>query len=289
MADPGPDIIDFQGQQMYRLHAELLWAYPFNPNSAPIILWAPMGGIGKANLPFMLKGDNGKGALLRQAIDFTALEYDDPTPDSATLVELTPGTDTTSQLSKLVLALHKGAPGADGTSTLNPATYGTPVYKRILQVNSAATGFEYTPQKVGGMYWPTGGGVTEVAAGTGTGKVQVETISIAANTIPFDWRPEVQGSTIVSASTADTVVDLTARIGTVSGTVVGKCKGIGGLVDRMILTSGPDAGTDPTTFKIAANAAATLLLVTEKQGGAGTYATGIVGESRFSFVAVPVP
>jgi hypothetical protein len=111
---------------------------------------------------------------------------------------------------------------------------------------------------------------------------------VAANTYGFDWRPEFQAGTIVSASTADTTVDLTVRHTNTSGAVLGKCTGIGGLVDRMTLISGPDDGANDSVNKIAANAAVTFVLVTEKQGGAGTYGTGILGATRFSFVAVPV-
>lgn len=285
MADELSIVTDRDGTQKYRLNVVLEWAFPFDPDSPMTILWAPAGGIGRANLPFILQGNNGQNALIT-SVDFTALEYDDPTPDTCSIVELSPGSDTTPQVSKLVIAIHKGAPGDDGTITLDPADYGTAVAGRILVVKDDLSGFQYAPQKAGGMYWPTS--LTEAPSATTAG-FTVATITVPPNTIPFDWYPALTGQCIVSSTTADTAVDLVARLGTVGGAVLGKCTGLPGLTDRLILPSGPDAGASLTVNKIAANATATILLRTEKTGGAGTYATGIVDDTRFNMVAVAVP
>lgn len=278
MADPGPDIVTgSDGRQKYRLHCELEWAYPFDPNSPLTLLWSPPGGIGEANLPFMLKGDNGKSTVIQSA-QRTLLEYGDPTPDSFEFVELSPATDTTPQIGKFVIVDHKGAPGADGTSTLDPDAYGTKVAGRLLRLKSDLSGFEYTPPSIVGTHWPA---TAPTAAPSGTtGAFDTTSIVIPPNTYPFPTRVEVSAGTTVTATgspaTGDVKVDLVARLNSTSGVVLGRCNGIGGLTDRLALIDGPDPGTDPADVTIAANAAATIYIRTERQaGGVDNYQTSV--------------
>lgn len=271
MADPGPDIVTFDGRQMYRLHADLLWAYPFDPNSPLMMLWAPPGGIGQANLPFMLKGDNGFSPTIVSA-ERTLLEYADSTPDSYTLVELSPATSEHGQILKLVTVEHKGAPGVDGTMVLDPDDYGSKVAGRLLRLKSDLSGFEYTPPTIVGTHWPA---TTPTAAPAGTtAGYDLTSIAIPGSTYPFPTRVEVSACTAVTASgTGDVKVDLVARLNSTSGEVVGRCVGIGGVTDRLILVDGPDPGADPADVTIAANTAATIYIRTEKQSGTENYQT----------------
>lgn len=280
-----PIVTDEAGRQWYVWDFRAKWAYPFDEDAPVFLLAAPPGGVGVANAPFLVKGDPGSNALIDTEIDFVALEHDDPTPDSAEFVELVPGTDTVSQLSKLVLKLHKGEPGADGGTTLDVDDYGTPVAKRILQVNATANGFEYAPQKVGARYWPTA--VTEAGAGTTAGQT-IATIAVPSNTIPFDWQPRVFGTAIVTGSGADVKVDLIARLNSTTGNVVGRGYGIGGTTDRLALVSGPDTNASAGSVTVSANAAATIYFRTEKIAGADTYSTG-ASASRFCVEVIPVP
>lgn len=279
-----PVVTDEAGREWYVWDFRAKWAYPFDEDAPVFLLAAPPGGVGVANAPFLVKGDSGTNALIDTTVTFTALEHDDPTPDSATFVELVPGSDTVSQLSRLVLALHKGAPGADGDTVLDVADYGTPVAGRILQVNSGATAFEYAPQKVGGRYWPTT--VTEAGSGTTAGHT-IATISVPSNSVPFDWQPRVFGTSVVTGSGSDVRVDLIARLNAVDGAVVGRGYGIGGATDRLTLVSGPDTNASSGSVTVSANAAATIYLRSEKQAGADTYATGAYA-SRFCVEVAPV-
>lgn len=279
MADPGPDIVTgSDGRQKYRLHLELEWAYPFDPNSPLSILWAPPGGIGQANLPFMLKGDSGLSPSIASA-ERTLLEYGDPTADSYTLVELSPATTEHGQINKLVVVEHKGAPGDDGTTVLDPDDYGTPVAGRLIRLKSDLSGFEYTPPTIVGSHWPA---TTPSAAPSGTtAGYDLTSISIPANAYPFPTRVEVSGcATTTASATGDVKVDLVARLNSTSGEVVGRCVGMGGVTDRLILVDGPDPGADPADVTIAANAAATIYLRTEKQSGTETYQTS-AASTRF--------
>ena len=279
-----PIYTDDAGKTWYVWDFRAKFQYPFDPDAPVFLLAAPPGGTGVANAPFLVKGDPGLAALIDSEIDFTPLEYDDPTPDSAEFVELVPGTEDTAQLSRLVLALHKGEPGADGGTTLDVDDYGTPVAKRILVVNATADDFEYAPQRVGGRHWPAS--VTEAGSGTTAGHT-LATVAINANTYPFDWTPRVFGTSIITGSGADVRVDLIARLNSTTGNIVGRGYGIAGATDRLALVSGPDSGASEASITVAANAAATIYLRTEKQAGTDTYATG-ASPSRFCMEVVPV-
>lgn len=280
-----PIITDEAGKTWYQWDFRAKWAYPFDPDSPVFLLAAPPAGAGLANYPFLVKGDAGMHALISSEIDFIELEHDDVTPAGAEFVELVPGTEDTSQLSKLVLRLHKGAPGDDGTATLDPDAYGTPVAGRILVVNGTADGFVYAPQKVGRRYWPTT--VTEAGAGTTAGHT-LATVAIAANTYAFDYQINVAGSAVVTGSGADVKVDLVARLNSTTGPVIGRCYGIGGVTDRLQLVNGPDTNASAASVTVAANAAATVYLRAEKQAGADTYSTG-ASPSRFWVEVAPQP
>src|SRR6201984_3533077 len=137
------DGVDYLVISVAQFRVPLEW----DPSSNMFIaVAAPSGGLG--NFPALVKGEPGDAAQLDSVINFTALDYSDSTPDSASFTTLSPG------LYQLNLALHKGKDGVDGSVTLNPTTFGTPVFKNILRVNSALTGFEYQTQLVGDRYIP---------------------------------------------------------------------------------------------------------------------------------------
>lgn len=272
-----PIVTDSDGKQWYVWDLRAKFSYPFDPDAPVFLLAAPPGGVGVVNAPFLVKGEPGLGAVIDPAIDLTVLEHDDPTADSAEMIELRPGSETEPQLSQLKLTIHKGAPGTDGGVILDPADYGTPIAGRILVVKSTLDGFEYAPQKTGVQLWPFS--VTEAGTGTTAGHT-LTTISVAANTIPYDWQARVSGVSVVTGSGSDVKVDLVARLNSTTGTVLGRCPGIGGITDRLILPNGPDSGMSAASVTVAANAAATIYFRTEKMAGADTYATG-ASPSRF--------
>ena len=276
-------ITDESDRQWYVWDFRAKWAYPFDPDSPVFLLVAPPGGVGSANAPFVVKGDPGPSPRIT-GVDFQALEWNDTTPDSARLIELSPATDVAAQVSKLELRLHKGKPGADGRLLLNPGDYGLPTAGWGLVVNPASTGFVYAPPKVGGRHWPIT--VTE-APPASTGGANLATVTVPA--YPFAWQPRVSGTAIVTGSNSDVRVDLIARLGAAgTGPVVGRGYGIGGITDRLTLIDGPDSGSALASITVTAGQPATLTLRTEKQGGSGTYNTG-ASPSRFCVDVCPVP
>lgn len=278
-----PIVTDDAGKQWFIWDFRAKFAYPFDPDAPVFLLAAPPGGVGMANAPFLIKGDPGINALIDTDINLTALEHDDPTPDSASFTELTPGTESTAQLSRLNLVLHKGPPGTNGTSTLSPTAYGTPLAKRILQVNSAADGFEYAAQRVGGRHWPTT--VSEAGSGTTAGQT-IATVSIPVNTYPFPFQVRVSGTVIVTGSGPDVRVDLVARLNSSSGAIVGRGYGMSGATDRLTLVSGPDTNASAESVTVPVGGGCTVYFRTEKQAGTDTYSTG-ASASRFCVEVVP--
>lgn len=250
---------------------------------APILMLRPQGGMGQA-IPAIEKGDPGVHAQIDPVINYTPLEYDDPTPDAMSWTVITPPTSTTPGVYKLNSTIRKGEKGDDGGTTLDPTDYGTPTYKKMLVVNSATTGFELQSQKVSDRRIPAT--LNNTASGNPNSTLGV--IAINTGEYDFDWRPRVRAYTIVNGEAADVRVDLIARLnGETGGNIVGRCTGIA-QTDRLILTAGPPAGSADTFDKVAANAAATIHLRCERQSGSVTYTTS-ASTTLFSVDICPVP
>lgn len=245
----------------------------------------PLGGIG--NVGPLVQGDPGLAPVLQEDAEVSELEHDDPTPASSQWVVVSPGNPNTNTppTYKEVKTVRKGAPGDDGDTVLAPGDFTGVVAGRVIAVNGAADGFELVSQKVGGMYWPAS--VTEAPAGTTTAAT-VGTITVPSNAIPFDWFPLVSGVSVRTGSSSDVLTDLVARLNGTGGPVVGRCPGLAGAVDRLVLPFGPDSGASTASVKVAANAAATIYFRVEKQSGGGTFSTG-ASPSRFGMIPVPVP
>lgn len=243
------------------------------------LVGTPQGGVG--NVGPLVKGDPGKHTEFQTVIDFTPLAHDDPTPSSASVVEVVPGDDNTSQVVKLALALHEGEPGQDGTTSIDlDALGGTVAAGRPLVVNAAADGIDAVAPWVGGMHWPAS--LSNAPGGTSS-TFTIGTITVAAGTYLRDWRPLIAAGCHVTGSSADLRVDLVARLGASNGPEIGRCSGLVGAADRLVLISGPEAGAADSVNRVAAGAAATIYLVAEKQSGTATFATSL---PRFSVVAV---
>lgn len=241
---------------------------PVNPETgAPVILLRPEGGM-MLNVPAIEQGTPGKHAQIDTTINFTALEPDDPTEDSASWTVLTPPTDSTPGLYRLNLALHMGAKGDDGDATWDPTDLEeTPTAGYVPAVNDVGDGFDLVPQKVGDRYLPAS------IANSGTDDANTTLTVIAVDAQPFDWRPEVEAQTTVTQVTPSCSVDLIARLnGETTGNIVARCHGIGG-TERLSITSAPPAASADTFDKVEAGQAANIYIRVEKQTGSGTYTT----------------
>ena len=229
-----------------------------------IAVAAPTGGLG--NFPALVKGDMGDPPTL-DTISFTALDPEDPTPDSASWTETSPG------VYALTLVLHKGPKGDNGDTVITPSDFGTPIYKKIPVVNATLDDFELQTQLVGDRYVP--GTLSNTPSGNPNWTLGA--VSIPAQ--DFDWRPMPYGQCLIHQTNHDARVDLIARLNDeTSGNIVGRgygraTTGYESLDQIVVLSGGPPAGASSTYDKVLAGYAVTVYLRAERQAGTSTYTT----------------
>lgn len=244
----------------------------------------PDGGIG--NFPALVQGDPGDTPELDTAIDFTPLAHDDATPAFASLTETAPN------VYKLSLGLHEGEPGAPGTMTILDAAdlSGTPTAGKIFVVNATGDGVEILSQKVGDRYIPA------TVEPTPSGNPAWTQCPIGISPQPFDWRPSVEGQSIVVGTSSDVRVDLVARLettGTINGEIAGPevARGFGLAGTNpppIIFSSAPPAGSGTNYDRVLAGNAATVYIRGERQAGTGTFTTA-AATSRYGVRVNPIP
>ena len=275
-----------EDEQYYIWQGDVRISKQFDPTTkSAILLLGPEGGV--AEIPALVKGDVGQPATLSETISFTALEWDDPTADSASFTTLDPGSSTTSPVYRLNLSLHKGEPGADGTPSILGASdlTGTATDGYIVAKTAGASTASWVPQKVGGQYWPT-----TISNTSGTDGQNRTLAAVAIPAQPFDYRLRVHGQCIISG-TANTRVDLVARLDSdTSGDIVGRGFGISGATtDRLTLVSGVLPGSAVTVGDVLAGAAATVYLRAEQQASTTDPYTTSGATTSFLVEVVPTP
>lgn len=241
---------------------------------------SPDGGLG--NIPALVRGDDGATPVIDTAIDFTALAATDATADYASF------TQTSPNVYKLALGVHKGAKGDTGAIILTPSDYGTPISKYILRIKSDLTGFELVAQRVGDSYWPA------TIANTPSGNSAYTLCSVPVPAQPFDWRPHVEGQCIITGTNTDVSVDLIARLNVeASGNIVGRAfnspelSATSHVHPTQVLSSGPPAGSADTYNKVLAGNAATIYFRAERQTGGETFTTSNA-TTRFGVEVRPI-
>lgn len=246
------------------------------PGSNMFIATAPPGASG--NFPAAVKGDKGDTPDLSTTINLTALDYDDPDPDTAAWTETAPDTY------QLSLTLHKGPSGEDGDTVLNVDDFGTPLPGKILAVNATSDAIEYQTQKVGDRYVPAS------IANAPSGNTAYTLCSVAVPAQDFAWRPMVSGQTVVTGTGANVRVDVVARLNVeASGNIVGRGFGVAGAGPANVaLSAGPPAGSGDTYDKVNAGSAVTIFLRVERQSGTDTFTTS-GSTTTFAVRVAPVP
>ncbi|AHI61310.1 hypothetical protein SEA_RIALTO_19 [Mycobacterium phage Rialto] len=255
---------------------------PVDPTAgAAILQLRPQGGIG-VGVPAIEKGEPGVPATFDTTVNLTELDPDDPTPAEASFTEITPPSTSTPGVYRLNLALHAGAKGADGEAVWDPTDVDpSPVAGQVPVVNSTADGFVLAAQRVGDRYVPAS--ISNTASGNANSTLAQ--VSIPAQ--PFDWRPRVQGYTVVTGEGADVRVDLVARLnGETGGNVIGRCPGVA-QSERLILVAGPAAGSSDGFDRVTAGTPATIYFRCERQAGSVTYTTS-ASTSMFSVEVLPL-
>jgi hypothetical protein len=263
--------------------AQLRIPLDWDPSSNVFIaVAAPTGGV--LDYPALVQGDDGDTPDIDTTINFTALEHDDPDPESASWTETSPN------VYRLNLALRNGSPGEDGDTILDPGDYTGATAGKILVVNSAEDAFEAATQKVGDWYYPS----TINNTPSGNSAYTLAVVGIPAQ--DFDWRPDVSGQCLITGVDTDVAVDLLARLdGETAGNVVGRAIGATELSATThvhpthVLSSGaPWSGYVDAYDKVLTGNSATIHLRAERRTGTSTFTTS--NSTTFFRVRVsPVP
>ena len=266
--------------------AQLRIPLPYDPSQGVFIAVAPPIGV-VANWPALAKGDPGFPISFEDDVDLTILEYGDPTPDAASITEVSPATDVAGPTYRLSLILHKGPTGDDGTAVIDPSDYATDdnpaTPGKILVVNADASGFIYASQKVGDTYYPAS--LNSTASGNANSTLGVVVIPGQ----PGDWRPEPDAQTIVTPTGSNVRVDVIARLnGETNGNDVGRGFGISGATERINITAGPPPGSADSYNRVAAGTSATVHLRVERQSGSDTFITS-ASTTRYGVKVNPIP
>jgi hypothetical protein len=248
-----------------------------------IAVAAPDGGLG--NIPALVKGDPGDSDTIDDEIITTFIDYDDPTPESASFTEIAPG------VKQMSLTIKRGAKGDPGDTVLTPSDYGTAVAGRLLRVKSDLSGFELFAPPIGDRYLPAG------IANAPSGNAAYTLCQIPVDAQPFDWRPEIEGQTIFTGTGADVGVDLVARLqttGTVNGETAGPIIGRGfgpigtnAAAIATVFSSCPPPNSLSTYDKVLAGNTATIWVRGERRTGANTFTTSS-STSIFKVKVAPV-
>lgn len=252
------------------------------------LIKTPDGGVGAVGP--LVKGDPGKHTKFQTGPqDLTVLAYNDPAPASYEVIEVTPGSDTVSQVVKIATALHEGPPGPQGDTVLNPADFTDPLPGKGIVVNPANNGFVLQTPKVGDRHFPAT--IANIASGNAT--ATLAQVSIPAQ--GFDWRPQVHASCEITGTGLDVKVDLIARLGTTgisnpetAGNVVGRGLGSAGLNSTPVMIPGPESGAAADVDKVLASNTAVIYLRAERQTGAD-YFTTLGSRTRFWVKVDPIP
>jgi hypothetical protein len=274
MTSPGWTETTISGVDYYQMPAVLRVPVNFDPSSNVFVAVAAPGA--SANFPAAVQGPPGPIQTIT-TVTLTALAYNDPTAASATL---TPLSSTTAQLA---LKLHEGAPGANGTTTLQMSTYGTPLGGDVLVVDPTATTFVYQPQKIPARYQPA----TIQAVPGGVTNFTLATVSVPA--LPYDWRPRCHGYCIITGTGPNQQTDLLVRLNDQNaGNIVARATSLAGQTPAPhVLSPGTVPGAADTFDRILAGNAATLYFRTERQSGTDYYTTS-AATSQFDVETLPI-
>lgn len=261
-------IVEFNGADHYKAEGTML--VPVDPSTgAAVVLMKENGGV-TDGFSAIEQGEPGVHTEIDEQINATVLEYDDPTPDDFSFSVLQPGGNGQPQVVRLNATFRKGEKGDPGDTIITPSDYSD--YDAIppgsvMAVNDAGDEFELVSQKRGDLYIPAS--VTSVS--NSTGNATLCTIVVPAQ--DFDWRPIVHGQCIVTASGANCLVNLYARLnGETAGNIIARAVSIAGAAPPPLVFSGvPAPGSSDTFNKVSAGVAATIYIRSSRVSGDQSY------------------
>jgi hypothetical protein len=282
-----PNGISVDGNSLVISNATITVENAFDQsNGAAVIIITPAGGLG--TLPALLQGQPGLPPVLRN-INSTQVPAGTALPDPAwqwTLIS--PGGPGVAAVYDLEVAINSGATGESGTYSIAGSTdlSGTATNNYTLVWNALENQFMYQPLYIGATYWPTT--VSNTSGFTAQNTPRTLT-SIAVPALPFAWTPVMFGQTLVTG-TVNTVIKLSANLGSVSGQQVGVGFGVPGQdYQTVVLQSGIPAGSAAGYGQVAANSSATVVLsATQTANTTDSWSTSSLTTS-FQLTPNPVP
>ena len=284
MTQPG---ISVDGNSLVISNATITVENAFDQsNGAAVIIITPAGGLG--TLPALLQGQPGLPPVLRNITTHpvpagTAL----PSPSSV-WTPIAPGGPGVASVYDLDIWVNSGEAGTAGSYSIAGSTdlSGTATNNWTLVWNAISNQFEYQPLYVGATYWPST--INNTSGFTAQNTPRTLT-SISVPALPFAWTPVMFGQTVVTG-TVNTVIELTANLGSASGQQVGVGFGVTGQASQtVVLQSGIPAGSASGYGQVAANSSATIVLsATQTANTTDSWATSSATTS-FQLTPSPVP
>lgn len=253
-------------------------------NGAAVIIITPQGGLG--TLPALLQGEPGLPPVLRN-INVTQLPAGTALPSpNGTFTLISPGGPGVASVYDVNYSVNQGAAGESGSYSIAGSTdlSGTATNNYTLVWNALTDQFEYQPLYIGATYWPSTINSTSGFTAQGTPRTLTQ-ISIPA--LPFAYTPVVVGQTVVTG-TVNTVVKLSANLGSTTGQQVGVGYGVAGQANQtVVLQQGIPAGSATGYGQVSANSSATIVLsATQTANTTDSWATSNL---TTSFMATPNP
>lgn len=282
MTQPG---ISVDGNSLVISNATITVENAFDQsNGAAVIIITPLGGLG--TLPALLEGQPGLPPVLRN-INSTQVAAGTALPDPAwEWVLISPGGPGVAAVYDLNVAINAGPAGESGSYSIAGSTDlgGTQTNNYTVIWNAVENQFEYAPLYIGATYWPSTINNTSGFTAQGTPRTLTQ-ISIPA--LPFAYTPVMYGQTVVTG-TVNTVVELSANIGSTSGQQVGVGYGVAGQANQTVaLISGIPAGSAAGYGQVSANSSATIVLSATQT--ANTTDSWSTSSATTSFIVTPNP
>lgn len=280
-----PNGISVDGNSLVISNATITVENAFDQsNGAAVIIITPAGGLG--TLPALLQGESGLSPSVRKIIPHY-VAYGDSLPNPpATSTEISPGGPGVRSVIDIDIWIPTGQPGTSGSYSIAGSTdlSGTATNNYTLVWDALENQFFYQPLYIGATYWPTTINNTSGFTAQNTARTLTQ-ISVPA--LPFAWTPVMFGQTVVTG-TVNTVIELSANLGSVSGQQVGVGFGVPGQASQtVVLQSGIPAGSTSGYGQVAANSSATIVLsATQTANTTDSWATS---SSTTSFQLTPNP
>lgn len=287
MTSPTSSItLSADGQSITITNCDVTFNSGFDPSTGVATMTVTPKGTSAAQLvstmPALLQGEPGPYSTIRN-VNMTQVPAGQALPQPpASVTPVAPG------IYDLNIAVNSGEQGSTGQNVIQSASdlVGTATNNATIIWNALTNQFEYQPQMLGTLYWPST--INTVSGSADEGQPQVLcTITVPART--FAWYPVVLGQAVVNG-TVNTQVKLSANIGSTSGQQVAVGYGVTGLLQQLVaLQAAIPAGSTGTYGQIASGASATIVISATQIANVTDAWSISPTQASFNMMVNPVP